>query len=233
MQPAQAAPGCAVNPNNSPADRIEQWVPITGRATWMEARYADVWTHVNTRTPFPNTCLCTENVNNGAGVSWSLSVPAGGRATASHYTTFSPRGVAGAPPATAAPPGDTAAPPAGRARSRERCGVTIGPSVCLEGPAELRRLGCLRRGDFVHRFRIKLKKRRGGLVANRLSRVRIVLFSLDGGPNGVDRRRPYYALDGQSLRPDRHVLRADVRLRVPRTGRGFRKRLSFRFSTCA
>jgi hypothetical protein len=86
----------------------------------------------------------------------------------------------------------------------------------------------------VHRFRVKLKKRRGGLLVNRASRVRIVLFSLDRGANGVDRKRPYYALvTGQGLRPGRHVLRADVRLRVPRTGKRFRKNLSFPFTTCA
>jgi hypothetical protein len=219
VQGDNQAPGCAINANNTPPARIEQWVPITAGANYMEAGYSDVWRHIGTRTPFPNTCLCTDRVDNGAGVSWSLSVAPGAQTTVAHYTTFSPRGVAGPPPAVSPAP--------------ERCGTTRGPRVCLEGPDDLRRLGCLRRGGFVHRFRVKLKKRRGGLLVNRSSRVRIVYFALDRGANGTDRKRPYYALvDGQSLRPGRHVLRADVRLRVPRTGQRFRKRLAFSFRTC-
>ena len=213
------APGCARNANNSPPARIEQWVPITSGSNYMQGRFSDVWSRVATRAPFPDTCLCTESVDNGGGLSWTLSIPPGGRSTVSHYTTFSPRGVAGPPPASTPAP--------------ERCGRTRGPNVCLEGPEDLRRLGCVRRGDFVHRFRVKLKVRRGGLLVNRRSRVRIVYFSLDRRAGGTDRKRPYYAeVDGRALRPGRHVLRADVRLRVPRSGQRFRKRLAFPFPTC-
>ncbi|MEA2177811.1 MAG: hypothetical protein QOG77_1108 [Solirubrobacteraceae bacterium] len=94
--------GCSVNANNAPAGRIEQWFPITGGATFMEARYSDVWAHIATRTPFPNTTRAAESLDNGAGISWSFAVPAGGESTYSHYTTFSPQGIAG-PPSTAVP----------------------------------------------------------------------------------------------------------------------------------
>jgi hypothetical protein len=93
----RAAVGCSINANNSPAGRIEQWFPITGGNTYMEARYSEVWAHIATHTPFPNTTRAGESVDNGAGISWSFAVPAGGEAMYSHYTTFSPRGIAGPP----------------------------------------------------------------------------------------------------------------------------------------
>jgi hypothetical protein len=99
---ARAAVGCSINPNNAPAGRIEQWFPITGGNTFMEARFGEIWAHIATRTPFPNTTRAGESVDNGAGISWSFAVPPGGQATYSHYTTFSPQGIAG-PPAAAVP----------------------------------------------------------------------------------------------------------------------------------
>lgn len=236
------APGCSINANNSPAGRIEQWVPITSGANHMEAGYSEVWSHIATQAPFPNTCRCTESIDNGAGISWSVTVPASGTArasqgsaTRSHWTTFSPRGVAGAPGTTTPPP------------PRERCGrsgIPTGPQTCLQVPEDITRFGCLRQGDFRHRFRVRLKKSRGGLLLNRVSRVVVVFFSLDRRTAGADRRRPYYAfVDGRRLTQGTHTLRADVRLRIPRylqrrfPGRfrrtAYRKRLRYRFRTCA
>jgi hypothetical protein len=93
----RAAVGCSINANNTPAARIEQWFPITGGNTYMEARYSEVWAHIATHTPFPNTTRAGESVDNGAGISWTFAVPAGGEAPSSHYTTFSPQGIAGPP----------------------------------------------------------------------------------------------------------------------------------------
>ena len=101
----------------------------------------------------------------------------------------------------------------------------------------------MRIGNFVHRFGVKLKKNRAGLLINRVSRVTIVYFSLDRGANGADRKRPYYALvPGRGLRAGTHTLSADVRLKIPtyqlrrfpnrfRTV-FFRKKLKFPFKTC-
>ena len=62
--------------------------------------------------PFPNTCRCTEAVDNGAGHQLELlELAPGARATYAHFTVFSPTGVAG-PPRAPAPPG------AGRAHGR-------------------------------------------------------------------------------------------------------------------
>lgn len=239
------APGCAVNANNSPPARIEQWVPISGGATWMEAGFSEVWSHIATKTPFPNSCRCTESLDNGAGISWGITVPASGSArasqgsaTRSHFTTFSPTGAAGAPP----PPSPGGTPP--RPEQCRRSGIPGGPQACIEGPEDLARFGCLRQGPFSHRFRVRLKKSRGGLLVNRVSRVTVVIFSLDRRAGGRDRRRPYLAfVDGRALTPGSHTLRADVRLRIPRylqrrfprrfRRTTYRRNLSLRFRTCA
>ena len=101
----------------------------------------------------------------------------------------------------------------------------------------------MRIGNFAHRFGVKLKKNRAGLLINRVSRVTIVYFALDRGANGADRKRPYFALvDGRPLRTGNHVLHADVRLKIPtyqvrrhpnrfRTTQ-YRKKLKFPFKTC-
>ena len=102
---AASAAGCALNANNTPAARIEQWVPITPGAAYMQAGFSDVWGHIATHRPFPNTCRCTENIDNGAGLSWSYQLAPGARATFSHVTNFSPTGVPAAPAAPVrAPP---------------------------------------------------------------------------------------------------------------------------------
>ena len=67
-----------MNANNSPAGRIEQWYPITGRQPVHAGRAtARSGAHIATHTPFPNTTRATESLDNGAGISWSFSVAAG------------------------------------------------------------------------------------------------------------------------------------------------------------
>jgi hypothetical protein len=90
---ADKSVGCSANANNSPPGRIEEWVPITGGNNYYEAFYAQVWAQIGSHTAFPDTCRCTELIDNGAGISWSFSVPAGGSITQSHLTVFSPLGI--------------------------------------------------------------------------------------------------------------------------------------------
>jgi hypothetical protein len=106
------AVGCAANANNSPPGRIEQFVPITAGNNFLEANYSDVWSAIASMTPFSNMCArCTETIDNGAGISWTVTIQPGQSASFSHYTTFSPTGQAGPPPATTnnVPPDLTAA----------------------------------------------------------------------------------------------------------------------------
>ena len=103
VDPVNAAAGCSITADNTPAARIEQWFPLTAGAQYMEASYSEIWAHIATRTPLPNTCRCTERIDNGAGISWNVSLAPGASATYAHDTTFSPTGVAGPPPAPPAP----------------------------------------------------------------------------------------------------------------------------------
>jgi uncharacterized repeat protein (TIGR01451 family) len=92
---------------NAPGTRIEQWVPLTPGSTYYEARYSEVWALIEALQPFPSTCRCAEEIDNGAGLSWQLTIPAEGSVTASHLTRFSPTGnqpPAPAPPADQPPP---------------------------------------------------------------------------------------------------------------------------------
>lgn len=86
------AVGCSVNANNTPAGRIEEWVPLTGGNNFYQAFYGSVWAAIGAKTPFNDTCGCTTLQDNGAGASWNFSIAAGATATFAHFTTFSPTG---------------------------------------------------------------------------------------------------------------------------------------------
>lgn len=105
-------PGCTQNPNNVPAGRIEQIVPLNGGNNYYESGYGAVWAWIGTHAAFPNTCDCTILEDNGSGISWNITVPVGGSLTRSNLTVFSPLGnqplfvtkTADAPNATAGGP---------------------------------------------------------------------------------------------------------------------------------
>jgi hypothetical protein len=136
LDAAQGAVGCSINANNAPAGRIEQWYPITTGGQYMEGRYGDVWAAIGTHAPLPNTTRATESIDNGAAISWSFSIAPGAQQTYSHYTTFSPTGVAGPPPP---------APPAGGVPS-----IAFGPNGILSTPTNLR---CVSKRYFPIRLR--------------------------------------------------------------------------------
>lgn len=90
--------GCARNADNQPPARVEQWVPITRQgASFFEARYTELWHRIDARQPFPDRCRCTRNIDNGAGISWALDLPAASSLRRAHFTTFSRNGVSGTP----------------------------------------------------------------------------------------------------------------------------------------
>ena len=72
--------------------RIEQWFPLTSGSSYLESGYSTVWGTITAMQPFPNTCLCTSNIDNGAGLSWDRTLAAGGSTTISSLITFSPLG---------------------------------------------------------------------------------------------------------------------------------------------
>lgn len=75
-----------------PGTRIEQWLPITGGSNYYESTFSNIWSAMSAGTAFPDTCDCAFNEDNGAGLSWTITVPAGSSVTESHLTTFSPLG---------------------------------------------------------------------------------------------------------------------------------------------
>ncbi len=104
----------------------------------MHGSFGQVWAQIATHTPLPNTTRTTENLDNGAAISWSFSVAPGAQATYSHYTTFSPTGVSGPPPAVPA----TVTPPS----------IAFGPNGLLSTPTNLR---CVSKRYFPIRLRKK------------------------------------------------------------------------------
>ncbi len=74
--------------------RIEQWLPLSPGSRYYEAGFSDLWTAVNSKAPFPNTCQCADLIDNGAGLSWTPTLGAGASISLSSLITFSPTGAA-------------------------------------------------------------------------------------------------------------------------------------------
>jgi hypothetical protein len=95
FDPATNAIYCSANPNNSPAARIEGFAPLSAGASWFEGHYSAATSPAG---PYPSTCECDVSQDNGIGLSWNVTVPAGGSVTRSFATTFSPAGILFEPP---------------------------------------------------------------------------------------------------------------------------------------
>lgn len=74
------------------SNRIEQWLPLSPGSRHYEADFSEVWQKIGDRAQFPNTCRCDEEIDNGAGLSWDISLAADGSATRNSLITFSPVG---------------------------------------------------------------------------------------------------------------------------------------------
>jgi uncharacterized repeat protein (TIGR01451 family) len=80
--------------NTVPGTRIEQWYPLSSGSSYYESYYSSVWAKIGSQTAFENSCeQCANYIDNGAGLSWNVTIPAGGSETRSHLTVFSPLGV--------------------------------------------------------------------------------------------------------------------------------------------
>lgn len=98
FDPATGAVACVgardVAGNAEPTARTQQWYPISSGSHHYEGGYIEVWSRIGAQLPFPDLCqLCTVSEDNGAGLSWEITVPAGGSVTRSHLTVFSLLGV--------------------------------------------------------------------------------------------------------------------------------------------
>jgi hypothetical protein len=87
------APTCVAQaPGGGLGDRIEQFTPITAGSRHMQAGYWEIWEHIGSQQPFPNTCRCNDLIDNGAGISWNRTIPPGHEARLASLVTFSPVG---------------------------------------------------------------------------------------------------------------------------------------------
>ena len=97
--------------NIVPGTRIEQWFPLSSGSHYLEDYYFSVWAKIGSQQPFADSCIqCANYVDNGAGLSWDLVLPAGASVTRSHLTVFSPLGRV---PLTTSKAADTATASAG------------------------------------------------------------------------------------------------------------------------
>jgi hypothetical protein len=83
---------CTKNAQNSPAGRVEGFIPVDGGSNYPETFYNSMWAAVGTGQPLANTCDCSTYEDNSMAISWTVTVPAGGGATRSWQTDFSPVG---------------------------------------------------------------------------------------------------------------------------------------------
>jgi hypothetical protein len=84
------APACIVDP--SLGQRIEQWTPLTAGSHYFEGGFSEVWSIIAAQQQFPDRCECDQLQDNGAGLSWPVSVAPGATQTFSQETFFSPQG---------------------------------------------------------------------------------------------------------------------------------------------
>jgi uncharacterized repeat protein (TIGR01451 family) len=89
----RTAVACSVNPNNSPRGKIEELIPLTGGNNYIQENFDTIWSFISTQASFPNYCACSAFTDNGAGISWNFSIPAGQSAIVAHTTIISAPGL--------------------------------------------------------------------------------------------------------------------------------------------
>jgi hypothetical protein len=87
-RPEVGSAGCSQTAQNDPRARTIQMSPLATGSTFMEAGYRQIWEHIATRSPFPDTCRCGEHIDNGVGLSWTLTLAPGASATRSLEVAF-------------------------------------------------------------------------------------------------------------------------------------------------
>lgn len=97
------APACVISQAENA--RIEQWKPITPGSHYFEGAFGEVWLLIASQQGFPDTCACDTALDNGAGLSWELTLPAGDSVVISHMTYLSPLGRQAATPFRDSVPG--------------------------------------------------------------------------------------------------------------------------------
>lgn len=104
--------------------------------------------------------------------------------------------------------------------------------LCLVGPRELRRTGCLRRSrQVLHRFEVKLRDT-GRATVPAGAKIKSVKFRHRGRTKGTDRRAPFrLALSGSEIKRRAQSVSADVLLTGADSARE-RRKLTLDFDGC-
>ncbi|HEY3484932.1 MAG TPA: Ig-like domain-containing protein, partial [Ilumatobacteraceae bacterium] len=74
--------------------RALEWFPLSAGSAAFEGDPIDMWEVIATRAAFPNTCRCADDIDNAAGLSWTVALAPGESTTRSHLTVFAPSGAA-------------------------------------------------------------------------------------------------------------------------------------------
>ena len=176
--------GCSAQPGNAPLDRVEQWVPISPGAGFMQASASDVWATMGARAPFSGECReCANETSGAAGLSWTMTIGPGAAETRSHWTVLSPTGRTGPPPPVAA-----VEPPAPAPAQVSVPGTVVtftGPARCVHPPERYRLRVTSKRKKRISRDRFGYVRR---------VRVLSVDFHVDGARRARDRRAAFKAL---------------------------------------
>ncbi|MGH2957460.1 MAG: calcium-binding protein [Solirubrobacterales bacterium] len=111
---------CSLNPNNSPPGRLIGFEPLDAGSNYLEDQFFTVWEAID-GNPLANTVRPNDFIDNGAGLSWNVTVPALGAVTRSLNTVVDVTGGAQRPPAPQPPAAQPQAPapaPTGTCRGR-------------------------------------------------------------------------------------------------------------------
>lgn len=88
-----ALPNNSTNPTQ-PISRVEQFMDLTGGAKKELNDYGSIWRVIGQRGEYSDRCSpnCNAYQDNGMGLSWRITLPAGSSRTFSQNTLFSPTG---------------------------------------------------------------------------------------------------------------------------------------------
>ncbi|PUA79238.1 hypothetical protein [Nocardioides currus] len=81
MRPSAELVGClrTIVPDSGPeVEASMRLQSLTPGSTWMEGYYSDVWDAMTAMAPLPNTCRCSEDIDNGVALSWAPTLAQGG-----------------------------------------------------------------------------------------------------------------------------------------------------------
>jgi hypothetical protein len=81
VRPEIKSVGCSQTSDNNPPARTIQLLPLSPGSTGVEDRYHSVWDRIDSQQIFDNSCLCSDNVDNGVGLMWSTALPDGSTRT--------------------------------------------------------------------------------------------------------------------------------------------------------